>query len=461
MGRYVTRMWPPGGAHEYGAYVPPPLVGWESSLSRRVRDRIASADADILDALATTTANRSYQWAADSIMAQGESLSSSAIEGIFTSLEGMSMSGGEGGDPSSRAAVGNWEMLEQALGIAESGEPLTVDRLCDLHDTLMAKTPSPQHGGRLRSGPIWIGAPAVSGMGPIGAQFVPPPAEEIRPLLGDLLDYINYSGHSPVLKAAVTHAQFETIHPFPDGNGRIGRALIPIALFGGQGQDAIHLPISRNILADRPRYYAALQHSHWEGPPHDPQRGVALEPWIGMFADCAQEAAEQVRAAAALTERLMEDWLQRLGGTRHDSAVWKIASEIPFQPVFTADTLFAALEGRTSITAIRRGISDLAKANIVKKMGNSGKTQVWRAAEIVEIAEKVLRTSDIDSAASQTHQQIDAGGVAPAAMSGTGKRARSTEKSHRGNAWQCSRKSSRSSNRCVLPVDHEGRHRYE
>lgn len=462
MGKYVTRAWPPGSSHEYAAYVPHPLAGWEPDLSRLALDRIAAAEADIAETVAAATANRSYQWAADSIMAQGESLSSSAIEGIYASLEGMSLAdSGDGRDTANKAALGNWEMLEQALEFAESGELLTVGGLCGMHDTLMARTGSPQLGGKLRSGPIWIGEPALAGMGPIGAQFVPPPEEAVRPLLDDLLDYLNYSDHSPVLRAAVAHAQFETIHPFADGNGRTGRALFPIALFGSGGS-AIHLPISRSILADRSGYYASLQQTHYEGPPHDRQRDAAIEPWIGMFSDCAQRAAAQVRAVAARVETMMGDWLERLGGARPDSAVWKIASELAYQPVFTADTLHTELDGSASIAAIRRGIDSLAKAGIVQEIGHSGRTRVWRAAEIIEVAESVLATNEITAAAAQTHQGFNLVEVKPAAASSTAarKRAGAGAGSRPAAVWQCAKKSSRSKRLCVRPANHEGRHRY-
>ena len=159
---------------------------------------------------------------------------------------------------------------------------------------------------------------------------------------------------------------------------------------------------------------------------------------------------------------MMEDWLARLGGARPDSAVWKIASQLAYQPVFTADMLHAELEGSTSIAAIRRGIHSLAQAGIVQEVGRSGRTRVWRAAEIIEIAESVLRTNEITAAAAQTHQGIDLGAVKLAATRGTAARTQTAAvaDSRGPTVWQCAKKSSRSKRLCVRPANHQGRHRY-
>lgn len=461
MGRYVTQVWPPGTeGHEYGAYIPHPLRGWRPELSRRVLDRIAAAGADISHTVDTSAQDVSYRWAAASIMAQGESLSSSAIEGIYASLEGMSM-GTDGADAANRAALGNWEMAEQAVSIAEDDGPIAVDDILDLHSTLMEKSDTPHLGGELRRGPVWVGTPVAAGMGPIGARFVAPPAGEVRPLLDDLVDYINHSDHEPVLRAAVVHAQFESIHPFPDGNGRTGRALIPIALFSGDSGDALHLPISRALLADRNAYYDSL-HSfqRYEGPPDDPIRSASLEPWIEMFADSVQRAAEQVRTAAHLTGDLMRDWRNRLGGIRPDSAVWKIASAMAFQPVFTAESVKTELGGEASMSAIRRGIARLRQAGIVQEVGRSGRAQVYRAAEIISLAENVLGLSEATSGGLATRAE-DYAALRDLADNSASAGTRDPRTDRATTAWQCTHRGKRTQKRCTRSYGHKGQHRYD
>ena len=463
MGRYVTQVWPPGAdGHEYRAYIPHPLEEWDPQLSRRLSDRVSAADEDIEDTISISVQQVSYRWAADSIMAQGESLSSSAIEGIYASLEGMSM-GTDGADAANRAALGNWEMAEMALSIAEGADPLTVDDILELHSTLMEKTETPHLAGRLRQGPAWVGAPALAGMGPVGARFVPPPAEHVMPLLDDLVDYINHSDHPPVLRAAIVHAQFETIHPFPDGNGRTGRALIPIALLSDDRESTLHLPISRALLANRSTYYDALDSFRYEGPPHDPLRSTGLEPWVELLADSIQRATEQVRTGADLAADLMKDWQNRLGSIRSDSAVWQIASELPVQPVFTAESIRSALAPGPSIAAIRRGIDRLNQAGIVQTTGKSGQTQVYRAPEIINLAESVLGLQEAAAAGVATRSADDllppTFSTPPSEVSSRHPQSRSS--TARSTPWQCPHTGKRTKKQCTLPHDHRGQHRYD
>ncbi len=438
-------------------------MGWSPKLSRRVLDRIAAASADISHTVSTSVQRISYRWAADSIMAQGESLSSSAIEGIYASLEGMSL-GTDGADAANRAALGNWEMVEQAMSIAEKGDPIAVDDILALHSTLMARTKAPHHAGKLRLGPVWVGAPAAAGMGPIGARFVPPPAGEVRQLLDDLVDYINYSDHEPVLRAAVAHAQFESIHPFPDGNGRTGRALIPIALYSGGGDDALHLPISRALLANRNAYYDSL-HSfqRYEGSPDDPVRSVSLEPWVEMFADSAQRATEQVRIAADLADYLMLDWRNRLEGIRPDSAVWKVASELALHPVFTVESIESELGGEASISAIRRGITRLREAGIVQEVGKVGMTQIYRAAEIISLAERALGLSEATSGGVITRAEDYAAlqGLADGSANAKARDSRELHANTRASVWRCTHRGQRTKMRCTRQYGHKGQHRYD
>lgn len=465
MGRYVTQVWPPGAdGHEYAAYVPHPLHGWEPQLSRRVLDRIAAADTDLAHTARENAHKVSYRWAADSLMAQGESLSSSAIEGIYASLDGMSM-GTDSTDAANRAALGNWEMVEQALLIVEDGDLLTTADILGLHSTLMERSPTPHLAGKLRQGPAWVGASAAAGMGPIGARYVPPPAPHIELLLDDLVDYINHSNHPPVLKAAIAHAQFETIHPFPDGNGRTGRALIPIALFSNSSENALHLPISRALLADRSTYYdTLLAYQRYEGPLDDRQRTAALEPWADLFADSIQRAAEHIRTAATLVADLMADWQSRLGGTRSDAAAWMIASELAFQPMFTAESLETELQGEASISAVRRGISHLQNAGIVQEIGKLGRTRLYRAAEIITLAEGILALDAVTAGGMATQAEDNA--PAPRHTDQANEARRKTVQprgsiAERSSSWRCAHTGERSKRRCIRTHGHKGQHRYD
>lgn len=123
--------------------------------------------------------------------------------------------------------LGNIAAMESAVDLASRPEKFGLEDLCSVHRTLMDSSSVPEIGGIVRTDQNWMGG---SSFNPCSAAFVPPPPEHVADLLRDLLEYINGDEHSPLVQAANAHAQFETIHPFADGNGRTGRALIHVVL---------------------------------------------------------------------------------------------------------------------------------------------------------------------------------------------------------------------------------------
>ena len=109
----------------------------------------------------------------------------------------------------------------------EPGGPITLDILLEIHRRLLEGTRLEEHGGRIRTVQNWIGG---SSYNPCSAAFVPPPPEDVPALLDDLISFCNDDGLPALAQAAIAHAQFETIHPFVDGNGRAGRVLIHLVL---------------------------------------------------------------------------------------------------------------------------------------------------------------------------------------------------------------------------------------
>ena len=118
--------------------------------------------------------------------------------------------------------------MQLAADDATEAETLTLDHLLDTHRVLMAgAVHAEQVAGTLRSKQNWIGG---NDHNPCGAAFVPPPPEYVEELLADLVRFCNDESLPPLAQAALAHAQFETIHPFIDGNGRTGRALVQVIL---------------------------------------------------------------------------------------------------------------------------------------------------------------------------------------------------------------------------------------
>lgn len=183
--------------------------------------------------------------------------------------------------------------LDHGLKRLREGFPLSLRLIREIHEVLMAKgrgsTKSP---GEFRRSQNWIG-----GSRPGNARFVPPPPEYLMQCMGDLEKYL-HAGHTPVLvKAALAHVQFETIHPFLDGNGRLGRLLITLLLCdqGALAQPLLYL--SLYFKANRDRYYDLLQSVRLEG---------GWESWLEFFLEGVLETSEQAVAMAQQIQRLFE-----------------------------------------------------------------------------------------------------------------------------------------------------------
>ena len=131
--------------------------------------------------------------------------------------------GEEPRDVTAREVLANIDAMAGGIEAVEHGGLISVDTVLDLHRRLMAGSRLEDHGGRIRTEQNWIGG---SDYNPCSAAFVPPPPEEVPGLLEDLLAFCNDDSLPALAQAAIAHAQFETIHPFADGNGRAGRSLI-------------------------------------------------------------------------------------------------------------------------------------------------------------------------------------------------------------------------------------------
>ena len=204
----------------YRRYVPDPLIG--SPL-------LLPPDLDELVALAEQSVRRLAGDARDlagiaRFLLRSEAIASSRIEGIAPAVQQVALA--ELGvretvpDVSAQAQLvaNNMTVLHEARTVLVAAPLVTADHVIDLHAALLPD--EPHHHG-IRTVQNWIGG---SDHHPLDADFVPPAPERVPALLDDLIAYLNGGGHSPIVQAALVHAQFEAIHPFTDGNGRVGRA---------------------------------------------------------------------------------------------------------------------------------------------------------------------------------------------------------------------------------------------
>ena len=149
----------------------------------------------------------------------------------------------------------------------------------------MENTRDAEIGGKIRTEPNWIG-----GLTPVHAEFVPPPPEEVSALLDDLCAYVSGEDHSALMQAALAHAQFETIHPFADGNGRTGRALLQLVLRRRGIAQHFVPPISLVLATCSKQYVAALMGMRTE----DAQTAAeGVTEWLELIAQATRMACQQ------------------------------------------------------------------------------------------------------------------------------------------------------------------------
>jgi Fic family protein len=259
--------------------------------------------------------------------------------------------------------------VEEAAASTEFG----VADIVRIHGRLMDKSPTPRLAGKVRDRQNWIGG---NDYNPCGADFVPPPPDEIDDLLADLCEAINDDRHPPMLQAALVHAQFETIHPFDDGNGRTGRALIHVVLRRRGITPSYVPPISVVLAGARDRYIGGLT-SFRDGD---------LPGWAQYFAAAGSRAAHLASSYLAEVQALSETWRQRLrnaAAPRGDAAAWAIIDILPAHPLITAPVAAAATSRAKA--AVYQGLTQLEEAGVLMPLSKSKRNQSWEAVGLLEL----------------------------------------------------------------------------
>ncbi|MCB0885884.1 MAG: Fic family protein, partial [Propionibacteriaceae bacterium] len=249
---------------------------------------------------------------------RSEAIASSRIEGIAPSAQQVALAElaqtetVRGISEQAKLVANNMTVVRHATSALAQAETLTVDHVVELHRSLLPE--EPRHHG-LRTVQNWIG---TSSWSPIGAAYVPPAPEQVPELMADLVDYINGAAHAPLVQAAVIHAQFETIHPFTDGNGRVGRALIHTVLSRRGLTDRAVLPISLVLATLRDQYIAGLTAFRHSSPTGSAEASAAINSWLRTFLESAAIAVEESERLVFAIETLRTSWTDRL--TAHRTA---------------------------------------------------------------------------------------------------------------------------------------------
>jgi Fic family protein len=306
---------------------------------------------------------------------RSEALASSQIEGL--SISHRKLAEAEFDDLATykaREIVGTIKAMDRALAIGAGPEPLTVESIEAIHREIAVVPPLDKIAGQIRDEPSWIG-----GVDPSGAEYVGPPAERVGGLLEDLCRFMNRDDISPVAQAAIAHAQFETIHPFGDGNGRVGRCLIQVLLRRRGLAPRFVPPVSIVLGSNKDSYISGLE-AFREGEVDD---------WVRYFAGATETAALSSREFSEEVEELQSDWRGALVPVRSDSAALALIDLLPRYPIITA----AAAEGEIdrSRRATLTGLERLADAEILTRHRNQKKGDSWEAKDLFALLDEFER----------------------------------------------------------------------
>lgn len=386
MGTYEKRFWNstnygrPSGP--YSPYAPDELSGWEFEFSGETAGAIARATEALVRFQEQGVVLTDTEPLARLLM-RSEAVASSRIEGLSVSAkrlmehEALAEMGVRARLDSTEAAVlANIRAMHDHVFSVGPGGPVTLETLQRVDADLLKGGPLEGMGGIVRAEQNWIGGSALD---PVGAAYVPPAPEDVPRLLDDLVRFCNSSPLPAVAKAAIAHAQFETVHPFADGNGRTGRALALMVLRSGGLVGGAVPPISMAVASDRGTYIEALTSMRCEDPDglrRAQDRYVAY--WCGACADaCALAASFEERVA-----ELRASWEQRVR-PRAGSAAELLLAVLPGTPVVSIQSA-ARLTGR-SREAARNAVAALVEAGVLVQNARNRKSNIFCADEVLDM----------------------------------------------------------------------------
>lgn len=333
--------------------------------------RLAAAEADAVAAVSRFDSDAaSALLPFTPLLLRSESSASSRIERLTVSarrlMEAELFGAGRG---NAALVVANTRAMTAAASIRP---PLSLDSLLSMHRALLESS-APDDAGALRREPVWIGGSELS---PAGALFVPPRHERVPEALEDLFAFTRRTDLPPLTRAAIAHAHFETIHPFVDGNGRTGRALIHVLLSWAGLTPHAPLPLSAVLLADVDSYFRSLD-AYRCGEPL-----VIVE----LFIEAAARAAALGRSAGRRIGRTVEAMLERSPGRAGtpDRAIIELLARRPVLDAGSAATAVGVSEA-----AARRSLERLEAAGLLRGYLIGPHRRAWRSPEILDLMDDV------------------------------------------------------------------------
>lgn len=401
MGRWIDATWvpslgAPGGrrareSFQYKAFLPGPLGDLTLTLATA---------ADITEAeSAIAVANHGQHLVAMETMARlllrSESVASSRIEGLECSQRRLAEAAfaPEHAGETARQILANIDAMQQAINLGAAQRDLTVDDVKEMHRLLMHEDRAiGEHAGRFRGTQNWIGG---RGDSPRGAAFIPPPPEYVETLMQDVMSFANRDDLPALAQAAIVHAQFETIHPFIDGNGRVGRCLIHAVLAKRQLASRFVVPVSRVLAAFGDHYIQGLVDFREE----------RVDEWCGTFASAAKLAVDSTARFETQLASMISRWRLE-SDARPGSHLWRACEQTTITPVFTIGSLRDALD--CSQNAATEAVARLEAIGIVTQVSLGKRNRVYLNRAVLRLLDDFERDLLTDVAGEPGRLRISA-----------------------------------------------------
>ena len=363
---------------EYQAFVPEPIADQDFVLKADVAAVVSQAESAVQELNHYPPAFGSFEALARRLL-RAESIASSRIEGLELShrrLARAEFAPTKALDVTAESVLGNIRAMDAAVKLGSQARSLRSEDVVALHRELMSATRDARIAGVVRTTQNWIGG---VGNSPRSADFVPPPPEFVDALLVDLAAFLNREDLSPVVQAAIAHAQFETIHPFADGNGRVGRCLIHVVM-RRRGIAPRYVPPVSLVLATDARAYVRGLTDYREG---------MLDEWTGVFAAATRTAATQARSFADRVAGLQQRWRERATRPRASSAAERLIAVLPAYPIVDLSLTRNVLD--VSAPAAWGALQRLEGAGVLRQITVGRRNRAYEAVGLFDVVDRFER----------------------------------------------------------------------
>lgn len=303
------------------------------------------------------------------ILLRTESTSSSQIENLTVGARQLALAElDQSNSDNAKVVVGNVRAMEAALALADR---LDEDAILAMQAELLSRQRGwEEHAGNYRKGLVWVGSTSVS---PRGAQHIAPQADLVPEAMADLVRFMHRDDLPVLVQAAVAHAQFETIHPFGDGNGRTGRAVVHAILKAKGVVTHTTAPVSAGLLIQTEEYFDAL----------GAFRDGDARPIVERFTAASRFAASSGSGLVDDLADQVDASRQRMAGLRRQASAWKVLPSLVAQPVVNARFLADHL-GLSDMTA-QRALGQLTEAGVLEERTGLRRNRVWQHAGILRV----------------------------------------------------------------------------